>query len=83
MSTEVQGYRAESPENKVSILKTEANEVFALAVFSKFLEINMFIVVTLALCAYFFLSQLTLLRWSGQVKWLKRNYNAAIYLSGF
>lgn len=38
MSTEEEGYRADSPENKVSILKAEANEVLAFAVFSKFLE---------------------------------------------
>lgn len=31
-----------SPENKVSVLQTEANEVLAFAVFSKFLEINVF-----------------------------------------
>lgn len=40
MSTELQGYRAESPENKVSVLEAEANEVLAFAVFSKFLEGN-------------------------------------------
>lgn len=37
MSAEEEGYRAESPENKVSILKAEANEVLAFAMFSKFL----------------------------------------------
>lgn len=42
MSTEEEGYRAESPENKVSILKAEADEVLAFAMFSKFLEIQMF-----------------------------------------
>lgn len=32
--------RTESPENKVSILQTKANEVLSFAVFSVFLEIN-------------------------------------------
>lgn len=30
--------RAESPEDKVSVLHTEANEVFAFAMFTEFLE---------------------------------------------
>lgn len=42
MSTELRSYRAESPENKVSILQAEADEVLAFAVFSKFLEVNVF-----------------------------------------
>ncbi len=42
MSTELQGYGAESPENKVSVLQTQADEVLAFAVFSMFLELNLF-----------------------------------------
>lgn len=42
MSARAQGYSTESPENKVSILQAEANEVLSFAVFSKFLETNAF-----------------------------------------
>ncbi len=42
MSTELQGYGAESPENKVSVLQTQADEVLAFAVFSRFMELNLF-----------------------------------------
>lgn len=42
MSKDLRGWEAESPENKVSILQTEADEVLAFAVRSKFLKVNMF-----------------------------------------
>lgn len=42
MSARAQGYSTESPENKVSVLQAEANEVLSFAVFPKFLEINAF-----------------------------------------